>query len=310
MIRLCTIALALCLGAEVQANAPQTSLLPVARPIDVRTQPEPIQRVSLVPVYYNAKIRPAPRPVSHGGKPYEKIAATAPVPAASVPVKLVTSQQAVRLSLRPLPRPANVPRALSGGAPAEITKTAAVKVPEPIPTSKKGSICGVRQIRGQKVSAIPGRIRGCGVGNPVRVTSVAGVALSRPALMDCNTAKALNTWVADGVVPTIGRLGGGVKRINVVAHYACRTRNNKKGAKISEHGKGKAVDVSGITLNNGVEITVLKGWNSKAQGKLLRAMHREACGPFGTVLGPNSDRYHRDHFHFDTASYRSGPYCK
>jgi len=39
-------------------------------------------------------------------------------------------------------------------------------------------------------------------------------------------------------------------------------------------------------------------------------MHRAACGPFGTVLGPNADRFHQDHFHFDTARHRSGPYCR
>jgi len=30
----------------------------------------------------------------------------------------------------------------------------------------------------------------------------------------------------------------------------------------------------------------------------------------GTVLGPEANRFHRDHFHFDTAEYRSGPYCR
>jgi hypothetical protein len=39
-------------------------------------------------------------------------------------------------------------------------------------------------------------------------------------------------------------------------------------------------------------------------------MHKAACGPFGTVLGPNSNRFHQDHFHFDTARYRSGSYCR
>jgi hypothetical protein len=42
----------------------------------------------------------------------------------------------------------------------------------------------------------------------------------------------------------------------------------------------------------------------------MRRMHRGACGPFGTVLGPEADRYHQDHFHFDTARYRSGSYCR
>ena len=48
-------------------------------------------------------------------------------------------------------------------------------------------------------------------------------------------------------------------------------------------------------------------------GKLLETM---ACGtaavvtPVGTVLGPESDRFHQDHFHFDTARQRNGPFCR
>ena len=101
-----------------------------------------------------------------------------------------------------------------------------------------------------------------------------------------------------------------MKSIKVVAHYACRTRNNKKGARISEHGKGRAVDIAAINLNDGSQMTVLNGWRSAKNGPALKRMHKAACGPFGTVLGPNADRYHQDHFHFDTARYRSGPYCR
>ncbi|HBV54823.1 MAG TPA: extensin family protein, partial [Rhodobacteraceae bacterium] len=96
----------------------------------------------------------------------------------------------------------------------------------------------------------------------------------------------------------------------IAASYACRGRNNQKGARLSEHSFGHAVDISGLTLRDGTMITVLQGWGSGKDGKLLKRLHRDACGPFGTVLGPNSDRFHKDHFHFDTARYRSGPYCK
>ncbi len=128
--------------------------------------------------------------------------------------------------------------------------------------------------------------------------------------MDCGTARALNSWVETGLRPAVKRYGGGVSGLRVVAHYACRTRNSQKGAKLSEHGKGKAIDIAGIKLQNGGEITVLAGWNDRKEGKILRKAWKSACGPFGTVLGPNSNRFHLDHFHFDTASYRSGPYCK
>ncbi|GGE59357.1 hypothetical protein GCM10011517_28810 [Actibacterium pelagium] len=128
--------------------------------------------------------------------------------------------------------------------------------------------------------------------------------------MDCDTAKALDRWVEKGAKPTVGRLGGGLGQINVIAGYSCRTRNNQAGAKISEHGKGRAIDISGITLANGKTISVLDGWKKRSDRKLLERLHKTACGPFGTVLGPKSDRYHKDHFHFDTARHRGGAYCK
>lgn len=306
------------------ANAPAKSLRPTARISD-----EPGQRLSLVPVFYNATIRPVPRPVSMGGKISEAdtvsitvaaaAAATPPKPsqpisnnvASKTTVSLVTSRAAVSHSLRPLLRPANLPRRQA--ETARLVQTASLapaKVSPSVPTSKSGSICDDRSIRGQRMSAIAGSINGCGIKQPVKVTSVAGIALSKPATMDCTTAKALSTWAEKGAKPAVGRLGGGIAKINVISGYSCRTRSSRNGRKISEHGKGKAVDISGVTLANGVFVSVLKGWNSKAQGKILRNMHKSACGTFGTVLGPNANKDHRDHFHFDTASYRSGSYCK
>ncbi|MCK8483588.1 extensin family protein [Aliiroseovarius sp. S2029] len=205
---------------------------------------------------------------------------------------------AVRRSLRPNLRPKGLARKI------------AALTPKPVNSGRRGRICGVNEIKGQAISAIPGRIRGCGVSDPVRVTEVSGVKLSQPAVMDCTTAKALNKWVRDGVFPSVGRLGGGPATLRVAAHYACRTRNNQPGAKVSEHGRGRAIDISGVTLKNGATITVLKGWRDPVKGKVLKRMHKAACGPFGTVLGPNSDRFHKDHLHLDTARYRSGSYCR
>jgi len=128
--------------------------------------------------------------------------------------------------------------------------------------------------------------------------------------MDCTTAKALKSWVDDTAKPTLQREGGGLVQLRVAAHYACRTRNSMPGARVSEHGRGRAIDISGVRLRDGREISVLKGWNDPASAKLMRRLHTGACGPFGTVLGPASDRFHRDHFHFDTARYRSGPFCR
>ncbi|NOD62322.1 MULTISPECIES: extensin family protein [unclassified Ruegeria] len=173
----------------------------------------------------------------------------------------------------------------------------------------KSSVCGDIAIQGKPVGRVGSKSSACGVKDAVQITSVSGVVLSRPSTMDCGTAIALNKWVDKTVKPTFKRRGP-VIELQVAAHYACRTRNNRKGARISEHGKGRAIDISGFKMADGEVVTVLNGWRKNPSQKQLKKIWRGACGPFGTVLGPNSDRYHRDHFHLDTARYRSGPYCR
>ncbi|GFE52190.1 hypothetical protein So717_39430 [Roseobacter cerasinus] len=174
----------------------------------------------------------------------------------------------------------------------------------------RGGVCGDPGLQGKIVGAVPGHLPGCGVAEAIRLRSISGVALSEPAVMDCPTAQALKVWINASVKPTLRDMGGGVASLRVAGHYVCRTRNHKRGARISEHGKGRAIDISGFTLEDGSVITVLKGWRSRESGQALRQMHSDACVAFGTVLGPNSDRFHQDHFHFDTARYRSGTYCR
>lgn len=171
-----------------------------------------------------------------------------------------------------------------------------------------GNVCGDASLVGEAIGAVEGA-GSCGIEDAVRLTSVSGVQLSTPARVDCNTARALKTWVETGVRPAVGDTGGGVTSLRVVAHYACRSRNNQSGARLSEHSFGRAIDIAGIGLADGTEMTVLTDWNGRYASQ-LRQMWRAACGPFGTVLGPEADRFHRDHFHFDTAEYRSGSYCR
>lgn len=174
----------------------------------------------------------------------------------------------------------------------------------------KGAVCGDPDIKGQKIAPITGKAKGCGLSNGVKIHEVDGITLTQHATIDCTTAKALKSWVRNGVKPAIGKRGGGLKSLKVVAHYVCRTRNSQRGAKVSEHGRGRALDVAAFHLRDGTSVSVLEGWRKRRDGRLLRQMHKAACGPFGTVLGPQSDRFHQDHFHLDTARYRSGAYCR
>ena len=175
-----------------------------------------------------------------------------------------------------------------------------------------GGGSGEAMRRGGLVAESVGRHSGpgaCGIAVAYRVKQAGGVVLSPSALLSKRAAGRLDFWLGQHAVPVVGKKGGGLVGIRVAAHYACRTRNSRKGAKLSEHAKGNAIDISEFILADGSRISVLKGWNGK-DAKLLRRLHASACGPFGTVLGPNSDRFHRDHFHFDVADYRSGSYCR
>ncbi len=42
----------------------------------------------------------------------------------------------------------------------------------------------------------------------------------------------------------------------------------------------------------------------------LRRLHQGACAMFGTVLGPEANEAHREHFHFDLHPRRSSNYCQ
>lgn len=235
----------------------------------------PAAAQSFPPIYSDAEFRPEPRPDGR-----------------SADVRRAVNAAVARVlkSPRPVPRPKAVPT---------VTRVAGAR-----------HVCGDAALTGRALPRITGKLKGCGIANPVQLTSVAGVRLSTPAIMDCQTAKTLKTWINTGLKPAVGRRGGGAAELKVAASYACRARNNLAGGKISEHGKGHAIDISAITFQDGTQVSVLKHWGKGQNGRLLARLHAAACGPFGTVLGPESDRFHKDHFHFDTARYRAGSYCR
>jgi hypothetical protein len=122
---------------------------------------------------------------------------------------------------------------------------------------------------------------------------------------------AVNRWLRDVVRPAARRyLGQDVTAIKVIASYSCRTRNGQPGARLSEHGRANALDVAAFHLANGETVTVKDGWRGwRGEGRFLRTVHRGGCDVFTTVLGPDADRFHHDHFHFDLARHgRLGTY--
>jgi hypothetical protein len=154
---------------------------------------------------------------------------------------------------------------------------------------------------------------GCEIPNAWRVQSLGSIFFSKMATMNCGLADPLNNWLEDEVQPAARKsFGERVVSIDVAASYACRARNHKRGAKMSEHGFGNAIDIAAFTLESGRRVTVLDGWRGgRDERRFLETVHEAACGPFRTVLGPDADRHHRDHFHLDLQNRRNGSsYCR
>lgn len=49
---------------------------------------------------------------------------------------------------------------------------------------------------------------------------------------------------------------------------------------------------------------------TSTKARFLKTIHESACGIFGTVLGPEANEAHRDHFHFDLAYRRRRAFCE
>lgn len=47
-----------------------------------------------------------------------------------------------------------------------------------------------------------------------------------------------------------------------------------------------------------------------SEATFLRRLHKGACGTFGTVLGPEANEAHRNHFHFDLAPRKRSAFCE
>lgn len=151
----------------------------------------------------------------------------------------------------------------------------------------------------------------CGAMRPFEMAAAADgrVAMRPSAMLRCNMVPSVERWVQRVVEPEVLRhYRVPLAEMKVAASYACRPRNNLSGGKLSEHGHANALDISSFTLADGRVITVKQGWSGDDRDRsFLRAIHAGACQEFTTVLGPNADRFHADHFHLDRARHgRSG----
>jgi hypothetical protein len=148
----------------------------------------------------------------------------------------------------------------------------------------------------------------CGGSDMVRLDAViraGGTRIElRPApVLHCAFAESVATWLRDEAAPRADKLGAGLRTVETYDDFECRGRNRVAGAKLSEHGKGNAVDLRSFILADGRAM----GLTDVKVAKEFRDDIREsACHRFTTVLGPGSDSHHEGHIHLDLIERHRG----
>lgn len=146
----------------------------------------------------------------------------------------------------------------------------------------------------------------CGMDNGLRLTALSSgqVTLTSRQTLGCPMVAALDRWL-DEVVQQAATQTYGARVVEMKAgSYACRSRNNQPGAKLSEHSFGNGADVFSFRFADGREVAVKSGWKGAPDEQhFLRMVFTGACQQFRTVLGPGSDPFHYDHLHLDLAMH-------
>ena len=166
----------------------------------------------------------------------------------------------------------------------------------------------------QAIDSFGAEDNGCGVENAVKV-SAAGADWNRPGVVTCDMARTVSHFETDVVQPAaLAHFGQGVRRIHHAGTYDCRVRRTStqaaaslggsRGGRLSEHSKGRAIDIMAFELEDGTVVSVKKDWRGHGErSAFLQEVARASCSVFNVALTPNYNRLHADHLHLDIGPY-------
>jgi hypothetical protein len=145
----------------------------------------------------------------------------------------------------------------------------------------------------------------CPLTNVVRIQR-GDVALSSSFLASCPLAVAYALFEIHTLQPVAQAvLGQRVVRIDHLGSFACRNVYGRSSGRLSQHATANALDIAGFRLADGQRINLLQDWNDTGdKGRFLREVRNGACSQFSTVLGPDYNAAHRNHFHLDMGGWR------
>ena len=163
---------------------------------------------------------------------------------------------------------------------------------------------------GVKFTPLPNQDHGggCSSIDSVKLLDI-GTPVSGLGAMTCPLARNFAAWAQYAVKPAAQKyFGQRVVKIETFGTYSCRNIYGGRSGRLSQHAYSNAIDVSGFVLADGRRIMLDGGWTGdKASQDFLRALHKSACRRFGTVLSPDYNAAHYNHFHMDMSG---NGYCR
>lgn len=174
------------------------------------------------------------------------------------------------------PEPAADATDEESGSKAEVNAAAAPKSWSPDEIATANARCSVILKRIQAIAILHTPIREgeCGAPAPIELVSIGKnpeVAISPPAILTCEMAEALYTWVKNDLQALANEhLSGEIIRIETMSDYSCRSAYGRAGHKLSEHAHANALDIRGFVTANAKTAYVLEGW-----GKPQREINAE-----------------------------------
>jgi hypothetical protein len=242
--------------------------------------------------------------------------------------KGATRSPAVReVELPPQPAPEDMPplpERRTAHPPIEWPRSTTPLGPEPPPQTwppeeVSEALAQCRRLLGEsrfEFKEVPPIRKGaCGTPAPIALkylNQVPRIELRPAATMSCPLADAIDRWMTEVVQPRAKELlHATVIRVVNLAAYDCRPRYNNPSARMSYHAFAEALDISEFVTAKGEHINVLTHWDAgDERAQFLRDIHDGGCKVFGTVLGPEANEAHKNHFHVDMAKRRRSAVCE
>lgn len=146
----------------------------------------------------------------------------------------------------------------------------------------------------------------CPLHNVVRVSSTR-LKYNAPFTLSCPLLVRWTMFEQQQLQPlALTHKNSSITAIDHFGTFACRNVYGREVGRRSQHATASAFDVAAFHFENGEVASVLNDWDNAKKpdnSAFLHEVHDAACSYFGTVLGPDYNEPHANHFHLDTSNF-------